>query len=85
MRLSDKLNHKKFRPFKILRNIKGITYELKLSIIMRIHLVFHISLLKLALSEIPERPTSILKKEMLKEEYEVKKIINMTRKRNKLL
>jgi hypothetical protein len=85
IRLSDKLNHKKFEPFKVLRDIKEITYELKLLIIMRIHLIFHISLLKLASLEIPEDLTPILKKGMSKEEYKVKRIINVMKRRNRLL
>jgi hypothetical protein len=52
---------------------------------MKIHLVFHIFLLKLTLLEILESPTLILKEKMLKEEYEVKKIINIVKKRNRLL
>jgi hypothetical protein len=85
MRLSDKLDHKKFGSFEIIRNIKGITYKLKLFIIMKIHLIFHISLLELALLEILEGLTLILKKGMIEAEYEVKKIINVVERRNRLL
>jgi hypothetical protein len=80
MRLSDKLNHRKFGPFKILRDIKRITYELRLSMIMKIHLVFHVSLLKLAFLEISEGSAPVLERGMIEEEYEVKKIINVMRK-----
>jgi hypothetical protein len=52
---------------------------------MKIHSVFHISLLKLASSDIAKEPTPILKKEMSKEEYEIKKIINVAKRRNRLL
>jgi hypothetical protein len=52
---------------------------------MKIHSVFHISLLKLASSEILEDPPPILKEGMIKEEYKVKKIINIAKKQNKLL
>ena len=46
---SNKLNHIKLKFFKILRNIKEISYELKLSTNMKKkHSVFHISLLKSA-------------------------------------
>jgi hypothetical protein len=85
IRLSDKLNHRKFKLFKILRDIKRIAYELKLPVIMKIHPIFHVSLLKLALLEILEGPTFILREGMLEEEYEVKKIINVMRRRNRLL
>jgi hypothetical protein len=47
-RPSDKLDHKKFGPFKIKRNIKDISYEFHLLLTMRIYSVFHISLLELA-------------------------------------
>jgi hypothetical protein len=45
-RLSEKLNHRKLELFKILKNIKNINYKLHLSRVVRIHLVFYISLLK---------------------------------------
>ena len=45
-RLSDKLDHRKLGPFKIIRNIKDISFELQLSLIIRIYPVFHISLLE---------------------------------------
>ena len=46
---SNKLNHVKIEFFKILRNIKKTSYELKLSTnIKRKHSVFHILLLKSA-------------------------------------
>ena len=46
MRLSEKLNYKKFGPFEITRYIKGINFELRLLLIMKIYPVFYISLLK---------------------------------------
>jgi hypothetical protein len=52
-RLSDKFNYKKFGPFKVKRNIKNISYKFYLSFIIRIHLVFHISLLESADSDTP--------------------------------
>jgi hypothetical protein len=56
IRPSDKLNHKKFGPFKVKRNIKNISYELHLLPTIRIYPVFHISLLELADLDIPTRP-----------------------------
>ena len=48
-RSSSKLNHVKIKPFKIIRNIKKVSFELKLSRDMQQkHLIFHILLLKLA-------------------------------------
>jgi bifunctional DNA-binding transcriptional regulator/antitoxin component of YhaV-PrlF toxin-antitoxin module len=48
-RLSDKLNYKKLRLFKINKKIKFMNYKLKLLKIIKIHLIFHMSLLKLTL------------------------------------
>jgi hypothetical protein len=58
-RSSDKLNSKKISPFKIKRNIRDISFKLQLPLIIRIHSVFHMSLLK------PTHP-DILKKLILK-------------------
>ena len=53
-RPSNKLNHVKIRPFKIVRNIKEISFELKLSEGMQQrHSVFYIFLLKSAPAEVP--------------------------------
>ena len=52
-RLSNKLDHVKIKPFKIIRNIKRTSYNLKLPKGMQWkHSVFYISLLKLALREV---------------------------------
>ena len=45
--LSDKLDHKKLRPFKIIEIKSLVNYRLKLLKTIKIHLVFYISLLKL--------------------------------------
>jgi hypothetical protein len=46
IRPSDKLDYKKFGPFKVKRNIKDISYEFHFLLIMRIYPVFYISLLE---------------------------------------
>jgi hypothetical protein len=56
-RLSDKLDSKKIGPFKIKRNIRDISFKLQLPSTIRIHSVFHISLLKPAHPDTPEKPT----------------------------
>ena len=54
MRSSNKLDHVKIRPFKIIRNIKETSFELKLPEGMQWrHSVFHIFLLKSASAEVP--------------------------------
>jgi hypothetical protein len=55
-KLSDKLDYKKFGLFKVKRNIKNISYELYLSLTIRIHPIFHISLLEPADSDISTNP-----------------------------
>ncbi len=45
-RSSNKLNHMKLESFEILEEKRLMNYELNLSTFMRIHLIFHISLLK---------------------------------------
>jgi hypothetical protein len=56
IRLNDKLDYKKFGPFKIKRNIKNINYEFYLLFTIRIYPVFHISLLELADPDTPTGP-----------------------------
>jgi hypothetical protein len=55
IRPSDKLDSKKIGLFKIKRNIRDISFEFKLPLTIRIYLIFHISLLEPAHSDIPER------------------------------
>ncbi len=50
---SKKLNNKSIKPFKIKRNIKGISYELDLLKKMWIHSVFHASMLQCCNQFIP--------------------------------
>ena len=51
-RSSNKLNHVKIRSFRIIRNIKKVSFKLKLSEDMQQkHLVFHVSLLESALDD----------------------------------
>jgi hypothetical protein len=56
IRPSDKLDFKKIGLFKVKRNIRDISFELQFLPIIRIHSIFHISLLKPAHPDIPERP-----------------------------
>jgi hypothetical protein len=56
IRPSNKLNHKKFGPFKVKRNIKNISYKLYLPPTIRIHSIFHIFLLEPADLDTPTGP-----------------------------
>jgi hypothetical protein len=53
--------------------------------IIKIHPIFHISLLKLVLLKIPEGPTPIFKERISEAEYKIKRIINIAKRRNRLL
>ena len=77
IRSSRKLDHVKIRPFKIVRNIKGTSFKLKLSKgIKKKHLVFYISLLELASEEVSEL-TQVPENYLIKQEgqYEVESIL----------
>jgi len=70
---SKKLNNKSIKPFKIKRNIKGLSYELDLLKKMQIHPVFHVFMLQCCNQFIPlqiiETPVE------LNEEYQVENIL----------
>jgi len=70
---SKKLNNKSIKPFKIKRNIKKISYELDLLKKMRIHPVFHASMLQCCNQFIPLQTTETSVK--LNEEYQVENIL----------
>ena len=74
-RLSDKLDYKKLRPFRIVKVIKGMNFELILSKTISIYLVFHISLLE----SVPPGVLLALRVEIepdSNKEYKVKKILD---------
>jgi hypothetical protein len=57
-RPSDKLDHKKLGPFKIDKKIGSVNYKLKLPETMKVHPVFHISLLEPAPPNAPAAPVT---------------------------
>jgi transposase InsO family protein len=86
-RESKKLDHKFFGPFTIKRKVNDTTYELDLPESMRIHPVFHVSLLRPVMeNEIEGRtqgepPAVIVEGE---EEFEVEKIVRAKREKGVL-
>ena len=64
IRPSDKLDSKKIDLFKIKRNIRDISFEFKLFPIIRIYLIFYLSLLKSAHSDIFKNPAPELDPEI---------------------
>jgi hypothetical protein len=51
-KLSNKLNSLRVSLFKVLAKTRPVNYKLKLLALMKIHLVFHVKLLELALEEV---------------------------------
>ena len=70
---SKKLDNKSIGPFKIVRDIKGLSYELDLPKKMRIHPVFHASMLQRCNQTIPLQITETLVEP--DEEYEIEDIL----------
>jgi len=76
-RSSNKLNHTKLESYKILKIKKSINYKLNLSTSMRIHLIFHICLLKLTdLNTLIQTESSEIDSENQNVEYKVENILN---------
>jgi hypothetical protein len=81
---SDKLDSKKIGPFKIKRNIRDISFEFELLLIIRIYPVFYISLLEPAHPDISKDPAPELDPEIQEFVYDVESILAVRRRRNKL-
>jgi len=86
-RPSNKLDHKKLGPFKIKRIINPVAFELQLPATMKVHPVFHVSLLQPrtkdvipALRPAPPPPVIVAGHE----EYKVHAILDSRRYRNRL-
>jgi len=76
-RLSNKLNHIKLKFYKILEIKELINYKLNLSTSMRIHLIFHICLLKSADSNtLIQTESSEIDSKSQNIKYEVEDILN---------
>lgn len=76
-RPKHKLDHTKLGPFRILQKLGPVTFKLDLPPQMRIHPVFHISLLELAYTQSFENPPAPeISPEYQQPEYEVERILN---------
>ena len=75
-RPSDKLDHKKLKPFKIEKVLSPINYRLSLPKTMNIHPVFHISLLELAPPGAPKAPVIEINPVNPNAEYEIETILD---------
>ena len=91
-RLFKKLDYKKTELFEIIKAVEQLSYKLKLLVAMRIHSVFHISLLEslrsnALSSRIKESSLSIetiIDEDIDDREWEIKKILNSRRRRREL-
>jgi transposase InsO family protein len=73
-RPSDKLDYKKLGPFRIIRKVSSVNYELDLPETMHCHPIFHIALLEPA--EDDDEPTQdCIEVEAIEPEYEVEHIL----------
>lgn len=78
-RPSKKLDHKQIGPYKIIKKIGSASYELELPSSMKIHSVFHSSLLRLVdenpmPNQIPEPPPPVIVEN--ENEWEVEEILD---------
>src|SRR5208282_4907599 len=75
-RPSDKLDHRKIGPFKIIRVLSHLNYELELPKGSRLHPVFHVSLLEPAHGNPATDKGSVLKPKYDEPSYMVEKILD---------
>ena len=73
-RPSDKLDFKKIGPFKINKKISAVNYKLELPETIKIHPVFHVSLLEPAHDDTPVEDSIYVETE--EQEYQVEKILD---------
>jgi hypothetical protein len=83
-RPNDKLDYKKLGLFKVKRNIKNISYELYLPLIMRIYPIFHISLLESADLDTPADPAPEIYPNLQEKIYIIEKILKVKKYRKTL-
>jgi hypothetical protein len=81
IKLNNKLDYKKFDSFKIKRNIKNINYKLHLLLIIRIYLIFYISLLKSANPDTPVGSASEIYFNLREKVYTIEKILKIKKYR----
>jgi hypothetical protein len=84
IRLSDKLDSKKIGPFKVKRNIRNISFELKLPLTIKIYPIFYLLLLKPAYSDTSKGSVSELDPKIQELVYDVESILAVRRRRNRL-
>jgi hypothetical protein len=78
------LDSKKIGPFKIKRNIRDISFEFKLPLIIRIYFIFHLSLLEPAHPDIFKGLALKLDPKIQELVYDVESILAVRKRRNRL-
>ena len=84
IRPSDKLDSKKIGPFKVKRNIRNISFELKLPPIIKIYPIFYLLLLEPAHPNTSKSLTPKLDPKIQKLVYDVESILAVRKRRNRL-
>lgn len=82
-RPNDKLDYVKLGPFEIKERLGNVTYKLDLPEDMRIHPVFHVSLLEPAPDNVPLVKSQKIAKDCEEPRYEIKQIHDARRKKGK--
>ena len=75
---------KKIDLFKIKRNIRDISFELKLPLTIKIYSIFYFSLLESAYPDISKSPVSELDPEIQELVYKIESILAVRKRRNRL-
>lgn len=86
-RPSQKLDHRRLGPYKVIRSIKGRAYELELPASMRIFPVFHVSLLEPVTNSTSPGPREAQPPKVEidgSDEWEVEEVIASKKSRNQL-
>jgi hypothetical protein len=78
------LDLKKVGPFKVKRNIRDISFELKFLLTIRFYFIFHFSLLESAHPDIPKNLIPELDPEIQELVYKIESILAVRRRRNRL-
>jgi hypothetical protein len=81
---SDKLDSEKIGLFKVKRNIRDISFELKLPLTIKIYLIFYISLLEPAYPDTPKGLAPELDPKIQKLVYNIESILTVRKRRNRL-
>src|SRR5215212_9625183 len=75
-RPNSKLDFKRLGPFRILKKISNVNFEIKLPTKSKLHLVFHILLLEKAPDYVPKATNTNIQPENEPDIYDVEKVLD---------